>query len=275
MPSLFSFGELSPNVIAALCGAGATLVAAMINLRIAWRREVLDRLQTARGGRRSRRGLLIAISILVAASGVGGYAGALYVMQGDHRQTQELRADLQQRIGQIQETAARFEQTRLGERLAIEAEARLLEDRRRGADGIDAAATLGPCRPRQSIGDASETVVCVEAEAVQASVCASIPAAAQVYEVVPYARWADDAADWNDRRIALGGRLASAAFGAQPLERADAGGRKRVCIDATTWDSQRALEVRVLVKYLPADAATPSPGTPAAAAVQAAVKVGP
>ena len=119
---------------------------------------------------------------------MGGYAGALYVMQGDHRQTQELRADLQQRIGQIQETAARFEQTRLGERLAIEAEARLLEDRRRGADGIDAAATLGPCRPRQSIGDASETIVCVEAEAVQASVCASIPAAAQVYEVVPYAR---------------------------------------------------------------------------------------
>jgi hypothetical protein len=272
MPTLSALGELSPNVIAALFGAGATLVAALINLRIAWRREVLDRLQTVRGGRRARRGLLIAISILVVASGVGGYAGAMYMMQRDQRQTKELRAELQQRIGQIQETAARFEQTRHGERTAIEAEARLLEDRRRGADGIAAVAVLGPCRARQSSGDASEKVACGEAEAVQGSACASIPAAARVYEVVPHARWADDGADWSERRVALGGRLANAAFGAQPSERAESGASKRVCVDASTWDSERALELRVLVKYLPAEPASPPPTTPA---VQAAVKIGP
>jgi hypothetical protein len=271
MPTFSSLGELSPNVIAALVGAAATLVAALINLRIAWRREVLDRLQTARGGRRVRRGLLIAISILVAAAGVGGYAGAMYLMQRDHRHTQELRAELQQRIGEIRDTAARFELARHGERAAIEAEARALEDRRRGADGMAAVAVLGPCRARPSTGDAGEQTACSEAEAVQASVCVPIASAARVFEVVPYARWADDAADWNDRQVALGGRLASAGFGAQPWERADAGGTRRVCVDAATWDSRRALEVRVVVKYLPAEPAAPAPTS---APVQAAVRVG-
>jgi hypothetical protein len=272
MPTLSSLGELSPNVVAALFGAAATLVAALINLRIAWRREVLDRLQPARASRRARRGLLVAITILVVASAVGGYAGAMYVMQRDHRHTQELRAELQQRIGEIRDTATRFELTRRGERAAIEAEAQLLADRRRGAEGVAAVAVLGPCRARQSVGDAGEQLACSEAEAVQASVCAPIPPAARVYEVVPYARWSDDGAQWDERRVALGGRLASAGFGAQPSEHEEAAAGKRVCIDAATWDSQRALEVRVVVRYLTTEATTPAPASPP---VQAAVRITP
>jgi hypothetical protein len=270
MPTLSALGELSPNVIAALLGAAATLVAALINLRIAWRREVLDRLQPARASRRSRRGLLIAITILVLAAGVGGYAGALYVMQRDHRHTQELRAELQQRIGEIRDAAARFELTRRGERTAIEAEAQLLADRRRGADGIVAVAVLGPCRARQAVGETGEQLACSEAEAVQASVCAWLPPAARVTEVVPYARWSDDGGAWRERRVNLGGRLASAGFGAQPTEHDEAGVGKKVCVDASTWDSLRALELRLVVRYLPAE-----PIAPAAAPVQAAARIVP
>src|SRR5215467_6460314 len=84
VPGLSFIHELTPNVIAALVGAGATLVAALINLRIAWRREVLDRLNR-RNQRGGKRGLLIAILIMVFAAGVGGYAAALYVMQNDQQ----------------------------------------------------------------------------------------------------------------------------------------------------------------------------------------------
>lgn len=56
MPGLLLLNELSPNVIVALIGAGATLIAALINLRIASRREVLDRLQRSRSTARGRSG---------------------------------------------------------------------------------------------------------------------------------------------------------------------------------------------------------------------------
>lgn len=104
VPGLSLF--MSPNVIGALIGAGATLIAALINLRIAWRREVLDRQHTA-----------------------------------------EIRAELQQQVVQIGEAAARFGETRLAERAAIEAEARVLDERLRGAQGVGAAA-----RPRIESG---------------------------------------------------------------------------------------------------------------------------
>jgi hypothetical protein len=251
VPSFFN--ELSPNVIAALTGAGATLIAALINLRIAWRREVLDRVQRARVNPRARRGLLIAITILVVAAGVGGYAGAMYVMQRSQQSTEAMRAELQQQIAQIKETAARFEQTRIGERASIEIEARLLDERRRGREGTVAGAVIAPCAVRQGTGDASEPAICAESDAPQVGVCAAIPATASVYEVVPFARYEGEEAEWIERRLALGGRFGALRVGAQFAERPDAGTNKRICVDFWSWDSQRALEARLVVRYLPAD----------------------
>jgi hypothetical protein len=247
MPAFLN--ELSPNVVAALVGAGATLAAALINLRIAWRREVLDRLQRARTNPRSRRGLLIAVAILVAAAAVGGYAAALYVMQRDRAHTAAMRAELQSRIGEMRETVARLEQARREERAAIENETRQLEQRRRGAEGVVALARVGPCRARAGTGDAAEPVACGEADAVQASVCAPLPVGASVYEVTPFARFDGE----GEARVALGERLPTARFAALPAERAESGA-KRVCLDFWTWDSQRPLEARLLVKYLLPDA---------------------
>jgi hypothetical protein len=270
VPGLSLFHDLSPNVIGALIGAGATLIAAMINLRIAWRREVVDRLQRSRSTPRGRRGLLIAITILVAAAGVGGYAGALYVMQRDQQHTLTMRAELQQQIAQIKETAMRFEQTRLGERASIESEARLLEDRRRGAEGVAATARIAPCPARPIAGATPvEQPSCAESDAVQVAVCTSIPVGAAVVEATPQARFDGDIADWNDRRMTLGARTDRARFAVQPFERAESATTRQVCLDVWSWDSQRALDVRLLVKYLPAQETIPAP-TP----VQAAVKAG-
>jgi hypothetical protein len=252
VPNLPFLNELSPNVIAALAGAAATLVAALINLRIAWRREVLDRLNRAKSSPRTRRGLLIAILILVVASGVGGYAGAMYLMQTDHQNTRAMRTELRQRIAEIKDTAVRLEQSRLDDRAAVEAKARVDEERRRGAEGVAATTRIGPCRARAAAGaDAgADAAACTENDAVAVGVCVAIPAAATVYEVTPHARAEGDGAAWAERRLALGARAATVRFAAQPVERPESGSSKHLCVDAWSWDSQRTLDVRLLVKYL-------------------------
>ncbi|HEU0200150.1 MAG TPA: hypothetical protein VFR86_06910 [Burkholderiaceae bacterium] len=269
MISLPFIKELSPNVIAALIGAGATLIAAFINLRVAWRREVLDRLNRPRSPRK-RRGLLLAIFILVAAAGIGGYATALYLMQHEQQSTRALRTDLQQRIAEIQETAVRLEQARLGEQTAQEAKVRRREERRRGEEGVMAAARIAPCAVRGSAtGDdpaRPTAAACSEADAVAVAVCAAVPAAATVYELAPYVRFEGDAAAWSEQRAQLGalvgGKAGSVRLGALASERPDGDTGKQVCLDVRSWESERALEVRVVVKYLLGDAAPPAAAAP-------------
>jgi hypothetical protein len=255
----------------ALTAATATLVAAAINLRIAWRREVLDRLPRTRGSPRARRGLLIAIAIVVIAAAVGGYAAALYVMQGDRQHARALRADLHQRIADIQRTAARLEQNRFNERVAIESETRLLESRRRGAEGAVALATLGPCPVRGADAPLAAPAGCSEADAAPSAVCVPIPADATVSEVAPYPylRARGDSSDWPARRVALGSRAQNSRVG-EVSERIEAGADKQVCVAFWSWDSQRALDVRLLVRYLVADPVGPPASSPHK--VQAAVR---
>ena len=251
MPSLPPFfNELTPNVIAALVGAGATLIAALINLRIAWRREVLDRL-ARRNQRGSKRGLLIAILIMVVAAGVGGYAGALYLMQNDQQSTRAMRLELRQRIGEIKEATSRLEQTRVGDRATIESEVRLTEERRRGGEGVATTARIGPCRARTAAGaEAPDGAPCRESDVVAVGVCVSVPATASVYEVTPFGRADGDSGAWEERRATLGATVGNVRFSEHPVERADANGQKNVCVDAWSFDSQHAVDARLLVRYL-------------------------
>ena len=242
--------ELTPNVIAALVGAGATLVAAVINLRIAWRREVLDRLN--KRSPKGRRGLLAAITILVVASGVGGYAAALYLMQNDQQSTRAMRVELRQRIAEIKEATSRLEQTRVGDRASIETEVRLREERRRGGEGVVATTRIGPCRARvlSGTGDAAEGTPCKENEIAPVGICVSVPAAASVYEITPYLRTEGDGAPWEERRAALGATVGSVRFAAHQVERPESTALKNVCVDVWSLDGQHAVDARVVVRYL-------------------------
>ena len=246
MPGFSFLNELSPNVIAALAGAGATLVAALINLRVAWRREVLDRLN--RRSPKSRRGLLIAIAIMVFASGVGGYAAALYLMQNDQQSTRAMRLELRQRIAEIKEATSRLEQTRVGDRASIETETRLREDRRRGGEGVVATSRIGPCKARAAEG--AESAPCKESDVAAVGVCAVVPAAASVFEVTSFARVEGDGAAWEERRVALGAVVGSVRFAAKPTERPESPTSKNVCVDVWSLDSQHAIDARVVVRYL-------------------------
>jgi hypothetical protein len=125
-----------------------------------------------------------------------------------------MRAELQQQIAQIKEAAARFSQMRLAERAAIEADARLIDERRRGAEGVAATVRIGPCRPRLAPGEAPvELPGCAEDDAIQAAVFTSIPVHAAVVEVTPQARFDGDTADSNERRLPLGARPAARTRG--------------------------------------------------------------
>ncbi len=266
------FHELTPNVIAAVAGAAATLVAALINLRIAWRREVLDRMN--KRSPKGRRGLLIAIVILVFAAGVGGYAGALYLMQNDRQATNAMRLELRQRIAEIREATTRLEQTRVGDRASIETQARLQEDRRRGSEGIAATIRLAPCHARGT--ETAEPQACRETDLVQVGLCVAVPAGASVYEVTPYARAEGDSAGWDERRGALGATLAGVRFGNKPVERADGNALKNVCIDVGSLDNQRGVDARVVVRYLlPERADGTSAAAPSGAPLQAAATAAP
>jgi hypothetical protein len=258
VPSFSFFHELTPNVIAALVGAGATLIAALINLRIAWRREVLDRLNKRTP--KARRGLLLAIAIMVVAAGVGGYACALYLMQTDQQSTRAMRLELRQRIAEIKEATSRLEQTRVGERASIESEAKLLEERRRGGEGVIGSARIGACRSRAagSSDVAPDAAPCKENEVAAVGVCVPIPASASVYEVTPYARAEGDGSAWDERRGSLGATVGSVRFGARPVERPDSPTLKNVCLDIWSFDGQRAVDVRVVVRYLLPERAEPS-----------------
>jgi len=276
--------DLSPNVIAAAAAALATLVAAFINMRISWRREVLDRMRSGRGSKRSRRGLLIAIVIMVTAAGVGGYAAALYQFQNSNRQIEALRTDLQQRIVQIQDAAQRLESVRTGERESFANEAQIVVERRRGGEGAVAAARLAPCRGRTAVADAgasnaasaaagptnsqgaSATVPptaslsssCSEADAPRVALCAVVPAAATVYDVTLFARFDGDNGAWNERRVALGAELGNARFARAPFERAESDAAKEVCVDVWSW-ADHALDARIVARYLVPEAPASAP----------------
>ena len=253
-----SLRELSPNVVAALIGAAVTLMAALINLRIAWRREVLARLPTQRGGK-PRRGLLPAIGFLVAAAAVGGYALALYLMQARDSETALLRTELRQRADQIQSSAERIEGARTLERTATLAEAAAIEERRRGAEGVTAAARLAPCRAR------ADALPCREEEAVGTAVCATLPARAVASEVAVFAILSrSDGAAVVYAPSALGADLGSARIAAKPFERSD-GSSKQLCVEAWSWDSARTLELRIVAKYLISEAIAPPSGAASSA----------
>jgi hypothetical protein len=220
--------ELSPNTVAALIGAAVTLLAALINLRIAWRREVVSRLQAKRGGK-VKRGLLPAIGFLVVASAVGGYSLALYLMHQRESDLAALRNEMSARAGQMQLAAERLE-------------AAATERQRRGAEGLWSEVRVAPCVAR---GDAA----CQRDDAPRVAACVSLPPQAGHVDVVPFARLAAADAPGAALPVALGADLGQARIAAAPVERDDGRGGRQLCLDAWSWDPERWLELRIVVRY--------------------------
>ena len=72
--------NFSDPVLAAMIGASATMVTALIQLRLSWRKELKERERGQPISRKSRRGPVLFVFALMIASGVGGFAGSQYLM---------------------------------------------------------------------------------------------------------------------------------------------------------------------------------------------------
>jgi hypothetical protein len=122
-------------------------------------------------------------------------------------------------------------------------------DDRRGAEGVAATTTVGPCRARPVVAT-DATPACDEQEAQPVTLCASVPALAVVSTMVLYARPEDSSQPWTESRVAPGQEVGRARFADKAFERAESDQSKQVCTGFSSWDSEHGYSARLVVKYV-------------------------
>ena len=167
------FPNVSEPLTAALIGALATVAAALVQLRISWRREMKERERGQPITKKTRRGPVIFIFVLVMAAAVGGFALSQYFVSLREGDRDALRADLQSKLSEINATAMRLEHARTNEREQIETGTRRADAQRLGEEGATASVVVGPCKPEGVPGARQE---CTEQSALRIAVCARLPA---------------------------------------------------------------------------------------------------
>jgi hypothetical protein len=238
------FSHPSDSLIAAAVGALATVITALIQLRISWRKELRERERGQPITKKSRRGPVMVVFALMIAAAVGGFALSQYFVSLREGDRDSLRADLQSKLAEINATAMRLEQARTSERKEIETEVQRADASRMGEEGTAASVLVGPCKPEGAPGARQE---CTEQSAMRVTVCASVPAAATVKEVQLYIR-ADDKQPWADARVQPGQEVGQSRFADKFAERPEEGA-KQVCQAFTNWSREKARVARILVKY--------------------------
>jgi hypothetical protein len=230
--------------MAAVIGASATFATALFQLLANARRQAAERAAGKPASRKS--GSWLAIFALILAAAVSGYTLAEYQTFRDREGEKVLRQELQTRLRDIGDAAARLERAGLQKSDQTDAEARLAAERRRGAEGVAAVIGLPPCLV--SVSGSKSSAGCNEGSALHASLCAIIPATAAVTEVQVFTRPEDSLQPWPEARVQPGQDADAAKFVDAFYERtlADA---KEVCQHFVHWNSQKPRLARILVKY--------------------------
>jgi hypothetical protein len=240
--------NFSDPVYAALIGAGATMLTALVQLRMSWRKELKERERGQPITRKSRRGPVLFVLALTIAAAVGGFALSQYLISLREVDREALRADLHSKLAEISASASRLEQARLNEREQIETGALRAEALRRGAEGAAASMVVGPCKAAGTAHSAAKPE-CGEQGAVRVAVCARVPAAATITEVSLYTRFEDSQQPWPEARVQAGQDAGEARFADKFFERPDTEAGKLVCQSFAHWSSDKARLARILVKY--------------------------
>ncbi len=116
--------NFSESIMAALIAAGATVLAALVQLRMSWRRELKERERGQPITKKARRGPVLFVFALMIAAAVGGFALSQYFLSLRNGDRDTLRSELQSKLSEISASAARLEHARLGEREQVEAAVR-------------------------------------------------------------------------------------------------------------------------------------------------------
>jgi len=237
-----------PVVSAALIGASGTVLTALVQLRISWRREMKERERGQPITKKTRRGPVMAVFALMIAAAVGGFALSQYFQSLREDDRDSLRAELQAKLSEINATAVRLEQTRTTERAQIESEAHRADSARLGDEGAAASMVVGPCKPEGVPGARQE---CTEQSALRVALCVRVPASASVKEVQLYTRFEDSRQGWTDSKVQAGQDAGEARFSEKSFERPDDAGAKQVCQGFVSWNREKSRLARILVKYAP------------------------
>jgi hypothetical protein len=244
---VFEIMNLPDSVLAAFIGAGATMVAALVQLRMSWRRELRERERGQPITKKTRRGPVLFVFALMIAAAVGGFALSQYFVSLREVDRDALRADVQSKLSEINATAMRLEQARLNERQQIETEVHRADAMQQGAEGAAASVLVGPCKPESAATGSKPE--CSEQGAVRVAVCAWVPASATVKEVQLYTRFEDSKQPWADVRVQPGQDAGQARFAEKFSERPDGDAAKQVCQEFLNWNSEKSRIARILVKY--------------------------
>jgi hypothetical protein len=240
--------NLSDPVLAAFIGATATVAGALVQLRISWRKEMRERERGQPISRKQRRGPVLLIFALMIASAVGGFALSQYFVSLRYGDQDAIRAELQAKLNEIAASAARLEHARL-EQPRAGTDPKLAGAQRESEEGATGSVVVAPCRTDGAAPGAKHD--CSEQGAVRVAVCARVPAAATVKEVLLYTRLEDSQQPWAEARVQPGQDAGQAKFVEKFYERADVDGSKQVCQGFAHWNGEKARAARILVKYAP------------------------
>jgi hypothetical protein len=238
--------NLSDPVTAALIGAAATSVTAVIQLTANARRHAAERAAGKPPSRKS--GSWLTTFVLVLAAVVGGYGLSEYQTFSKREDDRVLREEMQMRLRDISAAAVRLERAGLEKNGQSEADARLAAERRRGAEGVAAIISVPPCRAAKA-GLAQAPAACAENNALRTTLCAVVPAPATVTEVQVFTRLEDAQQPWDEARVQAGQDAGAARFVDAYFERAQGKESKEVCQHFAHWNSQKGRSARILVKY--------------------------
>jgi len=240
------FSHLSEPLIAAMIGAAATVATALVQLRISWRKEIRERERGQPITKKSRRGPVIVVFVLLVAGAVGGFALSQYFVSLREGDRDALRADLQSKLSEINATALRLEQARMNERQQIETEVQRADATRQGEEGAAATVVVAPCKPVVVPGARQE---CTEQSALRVTVCARVPAAATIKEVQLYIRSDDPKQPWPEARVQPGQEVGQSRFADKFSERLEDAASKQICQGFSNWSHDKSRFARIVVKY--------------------------
>jgi hypothetical protein len=239
--------NLSDAVLAAVIGAAATVLAALVQLSLSWRKEIKERERGQPITKKARRGPVMLVFALAIAAAVGGFALSQYMMSLLEDDRDSLRTEMKARLAEINATAMRLEQARLAERRQVESEIHQADALRQGEEGVAAVVLVGPCK--SDAPPAGPKRECHEQNAMRIAVCTWLPAAATVKEVLLYTQLEDSKRPWPDARVQAGQDAGQARFVDKVFERPDGEAGKQVCQAFVQWSTDKSRLARILVKY--------------------------
>jgi hypothetical protein len=237
-------------LLASLIGATATITASLLQLRMAWRKELQARAAHKPVNKKAKRGPIFPIAILVVASAISGFALSQYFVSEGRSNAQALESDLRARIDQLTLSAQRLDSIRQGDKEALVRQARYEEAVRNGKQGIASTLAIDKCIAAQSNQEGT-AAACSEQQALQLQLCSEIPASASVTGLDLYALPKGDQRTWPDAKVVAGGDFGGGRFNEHYSERLIDESSKQVCEQLSYWNSTAGVVTRMVIHYVP------------------------